>query len=252
MTSMVRPGGALASRPLHFFWIIDCSGSMQGTKIGTVNNAINETLPDMRKSAAENPNAQLLIRVMKFSDDAQWITPNAVEVENFSWTDLEADGGMTNMGEVFELLTRELTMPPMPQRALPPVIVMLSDGQATDSYRKPLEKLLSMPWGKKSVRIAIAIGHDADFDALKKFTGNSELVIEVDNAPKLVKAIKWASTIAASVSAPASVQPSTQSAGTSIVTTDPPPNVTPVAILPPLPDDDEDPNEADINADDVF
>ena len=148
---MVRPGGALASRPLHFFWIIDCSGSMQGTKIGTVNNAVMETLPDMRKSAAENPNAQLLIRVMKFSDDAQWITPNAVEVENFSWTDLEADGGMTNMGEVFELLTRELTMPPMPQRALPPVIVMLSDGQATDSYRKPLEKLLSMPWGKKSV-----------------------------------------------------------------------------------------------------
>ena len=37
------------------------------------------------------------------------------------------------MGEVFELLTKELTMPPMSQYALPPVIVMLSDGQATDS-----------------------------------------------------------------------------------------------------------------------
>jgi len=23
-----RPGGELASRPLHFFWIADCSGSM--------------------------------------------------------------------------------------------------------------------------------------------------------------------------------------------------------------------------------
>ena len=79
--------------------------------------------------------------------------------------------------------------------------------------------------GKKSVRIAVAIGDDADFDALKKFTGNSELVIKVANAPKLVKAIKLASTIAASVSDPASVQPQTQTAGTSIVIADPPPNV---------------------------
>ena len=36
---MKRPGGELASRPLHFFWIVDCSGSMYGEKIGTVNHA---------------------------------------------------------------------------------------------------------------------------------------------------------------------------------------------------------------------
>ena len=71
MTSMVRPGGALATRPLNFFWIVDCSGSMQGVKIGTVNNSVRDTLPDMRKSARENPKAQLLIRTMKFSDYAE-------------------------------------------------------------------------------------------------------------------------------------------------------------------------------------
>ena len=30
MGEMKRPGGELASRPLHFFWIVDCSGSMYG------------------------------------------------------------------------------------------------------------------------------------------------------------------------------------------------------------------------------
>ena len=25
-----RPGGELATRPLHFIWIADCSGSMSG------------------------------------------------------------------------------------------------------------------------------------------------------------------------------------------------------------------------------
>lgn len=27
-----RPGGPLVARPLYFFWIVDCSGSMYGEK----------------------------------------------------------------------------------------------------------------------------------------------------------------------------------------------------------------------------
>lgn len=33
MGAMKRPGGELASRPLHFFWIVDCSGSMYGERL---------------------------------------------------------------------------------------------------------------------------------------------------------------------------------------------------------------------------
>ena len=36
------PGGEMASRPLHFFWAVDCSGSMSGSKIDAVNHAIQE------------------------------------------------------------------------------------------------------------------------------------------------------------------------------------------------------------------
>ena len=46
-----RPGGELASRPLHFFWVVDCSGSMFGEKIGTLNHAIQETVPEMVEAA---------------------------------------------------------------------------------------------------------------------------------------------------------------------------------------------------------
>ena len=42
---LVRPGGELASRPLHFFWMVDCSGSMDGEKIGVVNNAYRTCFP---------------------------------------------------------------------------------------------------------------------------------------------------------------------------------------------------------------
>ena len=58
-----RPGGELASRPLHFFWICDCSGSMQADgKIQSLNNAIKEAAPHMQKAAEENPNAQVFLR----------------------------------------------------------------------------------------------------------------------------------------------------------------------------------------------
>ena len=198
-----RPGGALASRPLHFFWVVDCSGSMSGEKIGVVNNAIQSVIPDMRDEAANNPNASLLVRTLQFSSGASWKTSIPVPIEDFSWDDLEAYG-VTDMGKAFELLSEQLTIPPMSDRALPPVIVLLSDGQPTDNYKKSLEKLLQLPWGKKAVKIAIAIGQDADEDVLLEFAGNRELVLEARNADALTKLIKWASTQASEVSSPAS------------------------------------------------
>lgn len=203
MTELKRPGGELASRPLHFIWAVDCSGSMDGEKIGTVNYAIQSTIPDMQDAARDNPNAQLLVRTLKFATGASWVTSNPVDVENFVWQDLEA-GGITDLGKAFDLLAAQLTIPPMSDRALPPVLVLLSDGQPTDDYKKSLKKLLQLPWGKKAVRIAISIGQDADDEVLTEFTGNKELVLNANNPQTLVKMIKWASTAASLVSAPAS------------------------------------------------
>ena len=204
MAGLKRPGGELASRPLHFFWIVDCSGSMYGEKIGTVNHAIQSTIPEMVSAAENNPNAQLMIRTLKFSTGASWVTSSPVNVEDFAWDDLEAEG-VTDLGKAFELLSAQLTIPPMSDRALPPVLVLLSDGQPTDDYKKALTELKKLPWGKKAVKIAISIGQDADDDVLEEFTGNKELVLQANNAAALTKMIKWASTAASLVSAPASV-----------------------------------------------
>lgn len=203
MQELQRPGGELATRPIHFFWVVDCSGSMYGEKIGIVNNTIQECIPEMRNSADNNPNAQLLIRALQFSSGASWITTSPVPVENYSWEDMEANG-LTELGKAFDLLAAQLSIPPMPARALPPVIVLLSDGQPTDDYKKSLDKLKGMPWFRKAVKIAISIGQDADDDVLIEFTGNKELVLQANNATALAKMIKWASTTASMVSAPSS------------------------------------------------
>lgn len=203
---MNRPGGALAARPLHFIWIADCSGSMSVKgKIQALNTAIKEAIPHMQKVASENPNAQVLVRAVAFSDGARWHIPNPTPVDQLVWTDLQTEG-VTAMGKALELIAGQLRMPPMDSRALPPVLVLISDGQPTDDFNAGLRKLLAEPWGKKAVRIAIAIGDDADLDVLSKFIDHPELKpLQANNAESLVKYIRWASTaVLQSASSPAS------------------------------------------------
>jgi len=203
MIALRRPGAELATRPLHFFWVVDCSYSMKGEKIGALNNAIQSVVPEMKAAADDNPSAQLYVRTLKFSSGASWITPNPVKIEDFFWKDLSVDG-ITDMGKAFDLLSGQLTIEQMGEKALPPVLVLLTDGYPTDDYKSYLSKMLKLPWGKKAVRIAIAIGNDCDETVLEEFTGNCELVLKANNSSDLVKMIKWASTAASTVSAPAS------------------------------------------------
>jgi uncharacterized protein YegL len=133
-----------------------------------------------------------------------------IAVESYQWYDLEADGS-TSMGQALGLVAEELKVPPMVERALPPVLVLISDGQPTDDFDSGLKKLMALPWGKKAVRIAIAIGDDANVDVLQAFIGNPERKpLMAKNADSLVKLIRWASTaVVKAASAPASMAPAT-------------------------------------------
>ncbi len=198
---MKRPGGKLANRPLHFIWMVDCSGSMEmDGKMDALNYAIKESIPDVRAAANENPGAELLVRVVTFSVGAKWHT-SATPIDEFEWKDLRADG-YTDMGKAFELVADQLKMPPMSDRALPPVLVLVTDGQPTDEYKSALDKLHKLPWGTKAVKIAIAIGEDANKSMLEEFTRNKETVLHAGNPQALARFIKWASTLVKQVSAP--------------------------------------------------
>ena len=203
---MRRPGGELATRPLHFIWITDCSGSMKSHgKIQALNTAIREATPHMQKVADENPNAEVLVRALKFSSGAQWHVAQATPVGQFRWEELSANGS-TDMGKALSMVAEQLRIPPMSERALPPVLVLVSDGQPTDNFNKGLASLMDEPWGKKAVRVAIAIGEDADNETLRKFIGHPEIEpLQANNPEALVNYIKWVSTaVLQAASSPAS------------------------------------------------
>lgn len=178
---------------------------MEGDKIEQLNFAIREALPAMQDTANDNPNAEVLVRVITFSTGAHWHVGTPTPVGNFAWADIIADG-VTDMGKALSQVADQMKIPPMSDRALPPVLVLVSDGQPTDDFSTGLKALLDQPWGKRAVRLAIAVGRDADLDVLSRFIAQPELKpLQANNAPALVSFIRWASTaVLKAVSSPAS------------------------------------------------
>ncbi len=214
----MRPGGELATRPLEFIWLADCSISMKSNgKIDALNDAIRKSIPFMREVAYENPNAQVYVRAIKFSSGASWHVESRTPVEAFEWSDLSVEG-VTDLGEALYLLKNALQVSEMSERALPPVVVLISDGQPTDDYKAALSALMEEPWAVKAVKIAIAIGKSANKRILKEFCGENGIeVLSADNAETLVEYIKWVSTVVLqAASSPASQAEHTNTMGINV------------------------------------
>lgn len=238
MAEIVRPGGVISNRELHFFWIVDCSGSMTvDGKIQSLNNAIREALPHMKSVAEENPHAKMILKAIKFSNGPTWHIHDT-PLDDFSWTDLEAKNDeLTAMGAALSMVAKQIKIPPMPERGLPPVLVLVSDGMPSDDFNKGFKELMEQPWAKKAIKVSIAIGKDAEISVLQKFIDNDERKPLPANTPEqLAKLIKWVSTVVVKIaSSPPTKTTDEVSKGT-----------TPIPE-PPMPEDDP-----TVNADDVW
>jgi len=179
---------------------------MSGKKIAILNQAIREALQPVRDAVAAHPEVSIMMRAIKFADSAEWhVGPDPVSVEKFVWPELSQAGG-TSTAQALRLLAGELTKEKMPPRGYPPVCILVSDGFCTDppeEYEAAIAEIVRLPWGKRAVRLAIAIGDPADYDEnqLLKFVSHSEVgVLKADTPQKLINYIRWAS-VAASVGA---------------------------------------------------
>ena len=199
---MPVPGLEIAKRQLNFYYLLDTSGSMSmNGRIQALNQSVRQSIPGMSEAASSQPNATLKVHAIEFSTSACWHTYPGVDVDSFSWQDLSANGA-TSMGKAINLLCEDLENN-MPSRSLPPVIVLVSDGHPTDNYDSALQRLMSSPWGLKSVRIAIGMEPDSEIDwgVMERFMFNMEIKpLHAHNSTELANYISWASTVAVSVS----------------------------------------------------
>ena len=190
--SLLDDAVSVPRRTMTLFFLIDTSGSMSGNKIGAVNDAIVNVLPMLEDISSSNPDAEIKVAPMEFSNGTKWLYNEPKSVEDFKWIDVQA-GGLTSLGEACLELNSKLSRSGYMKSAsgsYAPAIILLSDGGPTDNFDGGLQTIQGNNWFKNAIRIAIAIGDDADLDVLARFTGNSEAVIKVQNIDALKQIIR--------------------------------------------------------------
>lgn len=182
---------APAKKSMTIFFLIDVSGSMKGTRIGSLNSTMEELLPSL--IGVGEASTDVKIAIMKFSTNVEWVTKEPVRIEEYQyWNRLEAEG-LTFMGDAFLELSSKLSRSGFlnsPSLSYAPVIFLLSDGSPNDDWKKGLETLRQNRWFQYGLKIALGIGSEVDMDVLREFTGNDELAVQAKNADQLRELIK--------------------------------------------------------------
>ena len=154
-----------------------------------VNTAIRSTIPCLRQMALRSPQCALYLNAIRFGDDARWLTERLTPIWNFHWADLEP-GGLTALGAALTMVGEALQTPLILGRALPPILVLITDGLPTDDFQAGLDSLLEKPWGQRALRAAVALGKQAGSpDALEFLRGfisaHAPPILHADDAEAL-------------------------------------------------------------------
>jgi uncharacterized protein YegL len=181
---------------MNFIWIVDASDSMRyDGKMNAVNSALKEAIPHIRELSKQRE-FKIFMRALKFSTGAEWMQVDNIPVEEYEWTDIQTDKGVTDLGEALTLLAEAMKFRSeggkMPERAKKPHLVLITDGYPTDDWETGLNNLMNQEWGRLANRMAIGLP-GADREVLEKFIGDVEdkekKLVEVTNVEKLAENI---------------------------------------------------------------
>lgn len=177
------------AKPLPVIFLLDVSGSMYGSKILALNQAVEAMLQSFSaENAMEN---EIRVSVITFGNQVKLHLP-FTKADEIKWIALQAYGG-TPMGTALRMAKDMIEdKDVIPSRAYRPAVVLVSDGQPNDSWEAPLEDFISSGRSAKCDRMALAIGRDADESVLGKFVqGSTNSLFHAENAAKLKDFFKF-------------------------------------------------------------
>ncbi len=181
---------AVAKKSLVIYFLVDTSGSMQGTKMGELNSAMEELIPEIRRIGQAD--TEVKAAVLTFASNVGWMHQRPVSIEEFEWVRLRADG-TTAMGAAFDELNTKLSRSEFmdsPSVSFAPVIFLLTDGYPSDDYQEALRNLRTNSWFKFGLKAALGIGSDTNDEMLAEFTGDPDTVVHAVSGNKLAQLIK--------------------------------------------------------------
>ncbi len=158
------------AKPMPVILLLDISGSMSGSKISTLNSAVETMINSFKKVAAEQVVIQLA--VITFESNASLYLP-LQPVENVSWHGLSAGGG-TNLQDALKMAKRMVEdRSVIPSRAYRPVVILVSDGYPFDGWEQPMADFIGSGRSQKCDRMSMLIGDNSAASVMEQFLRGS-------------------------------------------------------------------------------
>lgn len=166
---------------LTIYLLVNVSASMNGSKIGSVNDVIENLLYMLNEMSIEN--VDIKMNALNVSNSLRWLYDKPVLISNFIWQNIQV-GGSPNYGTAFLELNHKLSQDGSAQGAntsFSPIILLISDSAPSNNYNEALTLLKSNNWFKRSIKFAITIGNIENKDSLIDFTESKDNLLTVSN-----------------------------------------------------------------------
>lgn len=184
--SVITGTGEGASRQIVF--IIDASNSMQGHKIGAVNDCVNNIISKLRSLDRSQENT-IMISVIGFSTRLLKWTDSFVRASEFKYSYVEMVDGLTDINAAFNELTMLSNNMEKESRKY---VVLFSDGLFAEDYSESMAQWSRVELFSEIGRIAVAFDddlHDTQSIAFfKEFVG-AGLIVPISDQEQLLSAL---------------------------------------------------------------
>ena len=187
-------------RRLPIYLLLDCSESMAGDAFTAMEKGLAAMMADLRADPMALETA--FVSLLTFASTAKQVLP-LTEAYKLVMPTLPMGSG-TALGAGLQLLrqcmtSEVVTSSPTQKGDYKPIVFILTDGAPTDAWEQQADYFKSNVTGKKANVIAVALGPDADADALRRITGT--VLTMNDPAPGTFKQFfKWVSASISSAS----------------------------------------------------
>lgn len=178
--------GEGASRQIVF--VIDASNSMQGHKIGSVNDCVNNILSKLR-SLDRNQEDPISISVIGFSSRLFKWTESFVRASDFKYSYVEMVDGVTDINAALQeliMLTNNM------EKDAKKYVIIFSDGLTTEDYTENLAHWKQAELYSDIVKIAVAFDDDlCDSQSVSFFENfvGSGMVIPITDQERLLSTL---------------------------------------------------------------
>ena len=182
---------ATTARPLPVILLADVSGSMAANgKIDALNDAIQSMIESF--AAEDHSRAEIHVSVIAFGKGGARLHQPLLPAAQIKWDRVTAAGN-TPMGAAFDLVVKMVEdHDQIPSRAYRPTVVLVSDGQPTDEWREPLQRMLASDRTAKASRFVLGIGDDADPAMLAEFLADpAARVYSAHEARQIKNFFRW-------------------------------------------------------------